>query len=77
MDQQWIVSDRSVLEGKPCIRGTRISVELVLELLAGGASHDEIQKAYPHLSSEGIAAAINYAAQALKNEIVWDVKFSA
>ena len=54
-----------------------MSVEFVLELLASGASPDEIRRSYPHLVPEGVAAAIQYAAQSLKNEIVWDVKLSA
>jgi uncharacterized protein (DUF433 family) len=54
----WIVSNPGVLGGKPCIRGTRISVELILELLAGGASIEGIRQAYPHVPAEGIAAAV-------------------
>lgn len=73
----WIVSDPSVLGSKPCIRGTRISVELVLELLASGASAPEILAAYPHVPAEGLSAAIQYAAKALRNEVVWDVKIPA
>jgi uncharacterized protein (DUF433 family) len=72
-----IFSDPAVLGGKPCIRGTRISVEFVLELLANGASPEDIRRAYPHLSAEGISAAIEYAARSLKNEVVWDVKLTA
>ncbi len=60
----WIVSDPSVLGGKPCIRGTRISVELVLELLASGASVPEILAAYPHVPAEGLSAAIPDASRA-------------
>ena len=77
MTSEWICSDPAVLGGKPCIRGTRISVQFVLELLAGGASQETIHTSYPHIPAEGIAAAIQYAAQSLKNEIVWDVKLSA
>ena len=73
----WITSDPGMLGGKPCIRGTRISVEFVLELMASGASSDEILRTYPHIPAEGLAAAIQYAAQALKNEVVWDVKIPA
>jgi uncharacterized protein (DUF433 family) len=66
-----------LLGGKPCIRGTRISVELVLELLASGATKEEILTAYPQIAAEGLAAALRYAARALKNEVVWEVKLSA
>ena len=74
MTTEWIVSDPGLLGGKPCVRGTRISVELVLELLAAGASRDDILRAYPHVPADGLAAAIQYAASSLKNEVVWDVK---
>ena len=77
MTSDWITSDAAVLGGKPCIRGTRISVQFILELLASGASAESISASYPHIPVEGIAAAIHYAAQSLKNEIVWDVKLSA
>ena len=65
-----ITSDPSILSGKPCIRGTRISVEFILELLAGGASRDDIVKAYSHLNPEDIEQAVRYAARFLKNEVV-------
>ena len=74
MSSEWITSDPGVLAGKPVIRGTRISVEFVLELLASGASQDDILRAYPHVPPEGLAAALQYAARALRNEVVWDVK---
>jgi uncharacterized protein (DUF433 family) len=73
----WIVSDPNVLGGKPRVRDTRISVEMILELLASGASPDDIRRAYPQVPSEGFAAAVRYAAESLKNEVVWDVKLSA
>lgn len=75
--EPWIVSKPGVLGGKPCIRGTRISVELVLELLAGGASREEILRTYPRIPPEGLAAAIQYAAESMKNEVVWDFQISA
>lgn len=62
MKEGWIVSDPGVLGGKPCIRGTRISVEFVLELLASGASREEILLGYPHVPAEGLSAAIQYGA---------------
>ncbi len=71
---QRIVSDRSVLGGKPCIRGTRISIEFILELIASGASRDDIIRAWPNLTAEDIEEAILYAARFLKNEIVVNVE---
>ena len=57
-----IVSDPAVLGGKPCIKGTRISVEMVLEWVASGASRDDIVKSYPQLTAEGVEDALNFAA---------------
>ncbi len=71
---QRIVSNRDVLGGKPCIDGTRISVEFVLELLASGATQAEIIKKYSQVTPDGLAAALQYAAQSMKNEVVWDLK---
>ena len=73
----WIVSRPDLLGGKPCIKGTRISVELILDLLASGMGHEEILESYPHISAEGLEAALRHAAEAVKNEIVWEAKISA
>jgi len=66
-----------ILNGKPHIIGTRISIEFILELVASGANKEEIMKAYPQLSTEGIEEALRYAAQSVKNEILLDVKVTA
>jgi uncharacterized protein (DUF433 family) len=73
----WIVCEASVLGGKPCIRGTRISVELVLEFLASGMSRSDFFEAYPHVPAEGFGAALRFAARNLRTEIVWDAPRSA
>jgi uncharacterized protein (DUF433 family) len=65
-----IESRPEVLGGKPCIKGTRISVEFVLELAASGASRDEMLRAYPHLSGNDIEEALQYAAHFLKNDVL-------
>ena len=65
-----ITSDPAVLGGKPVIKGTRISVEMVLEWLASGAGPSEIVQAYPHLTPEDVEQAIRYAARFLENEVV-------
>jgi uncharacterized protein (DUF433 family) len=57
-----IARDPAVMLGKPCIKGTRITVELVLKWLAAGRTTADLLEAYPHLSSEDIEAALNYAA---------------
>jgi len=65
-----IVCNPAILGGKPCIKGTRVSVEFILELVASGASRDDIVKTYPHLTAEDVEQALRYAAEALKNDIV-------
>ena len=54
--------DRNVCFGKPCIRGTRIWVSLILDFLAGGASEADIPRDYPALEPLDIRAALTYAA---------------
>ena len=66
-------SNHEIFGGKPIIKGTRISVEFVLELYASGASKDEILHNYPHLSEKDIHAALSYATRFLKNEIVLEL----
>ncbi len=65
-----IISDPAILGGKPIIRGTRISVEMILEWIASGGSRDQIVASYPHLTTEAVEQAISYAASSLKNDIV-------
>ncbi|RYX91606.1 MAG: DUF433 domain-containing protein [Bradyrhizobiaceae bacterium] len=68
MADEIIMRDPSVLAGKPVIRGTRISVEFVLGLLADGWSAEDILDSYPHLSKEQIAACLHYARDLLQSE---------
>jgi uncharacterized protein (DUF433 family) len=65
-----ITADPAILGGKPCIKGTRLSVEFILELFASGATREEILSAYPQLTAEAIEEALRYAARSLKNEII-------
>ena len=62
--------------GKPCIKDTRISVQLILEWLASGAAIQDIITKYHHISVEGVQQAILYASDALKNEIIIAVQHS-
>jgi uncharacterized protein (DUF433 family) len=66
----YITADPAILGGKPCIKGTRLSVEFILELFASGATREEILSAYPQLTVEAIEEALRYAARFLKNEII-------
>lgn len=55
----------AVMVGKPCIRGTRIPVDLIVRMVGQGVTYDEIMAAYPHITLEDIQAAILYAADAI------------
>jgi len=66
-----IVLNPSVLTGKPVIRGTRISVDLVLELLASGWQEETILQEYPGLVHEDILACIRYAQEIVRSERVY------
>ncbi|MBI2583725.1 MAG: DUF433 domain-containing protein [Candidatus Aenigmarchaeota archaeon] len=71
-----IVTDPKILAGKPIIKGTRISVEFIMELLSSGMSVEEIVKEYPHLKREDVLAAIEYATRALRHEEVYPLGVS-
>jgi uncharacterized protein (DUF433 family) len=66
--QKRITVDSGVCHGKPCIRGTRIMVTVVLDNLAEGLSPDEIVNEYPPLNLDDIRAAISYAATLTREE---------
>lgn len=62
--------DPNICFGKPCIKGTRIWVSLILDFLAGGQTENEILAAYPQLQPEDIRAALAYAAEITRERIV-------
>ena len=66
-----IVSDPKVLCGKPTIAGTRISVELILEKLADGDSVADLLDDYPHITESDVRAAIRFAAEANRTDVVY------
>jgi uncharacterized protein (DUF433 family) len=65
-----ITVDPEQLGGRPCIRGLRIRVIDVLELLAAGAMHEEILADYPYLEAEDITAVLEYAAKQLDHAVL-------
>jgi uncharacterized protein (DUF433 family) len=69
--QQRITVDPNVLVGKPIVKGTRISVEFVIDLLARGWTTEQILKEYDHLTPEDIQACLAYASEMLKTERVY------
>ena len=66
MGQPAIVSNPDVMMGKPVIAGTRITVEHILEQLAGGRTIQEILEAHPHITVDQVRAAITYAAESVR-----------
>jgi uncharacterized protein (DUF433 family) len=69
--QDHIVIDPKILVGKPVIRGTRIAVEFVIDLLGRGWTVEQILEEYDHLTREQIQACLAYASEVLKSEQVY------
>jgi uncharacterized protein (DUF433 family) len=75
MSSNLIISDPKIMLGKPVIKGTRLTVELILEKLAAGETVDQLLEAHPRLTREGIQAALAYAAQTLHSDIVYPTHY--
>jgi len=73
MQNRLIVSDPKVMMGKPVVAGTRITVELILEKLAAGETVEQILSAHPRLSREAIQAALAFAKEALRADVIYPV----
>lgn len=68
--QSLIVSDQKILNGKPIVKGTRISVALILQNIASGMSKEDILRGYPTLTKAGLDAALDFAARQFQGEEV-------
>jgi len=77
MGDSLIVSDPNVMMGKPVVRGTRITVELILEKLAAGETVSQILEAHPRLTEDAIRAAMAFAARAIRADVVYPVASGA
>jgi uncharacterized protein (DUF433 family) len=66
-----IAVDPKILVGKPVVRGTRIAVELVIDLLARGYNRDQILEQYDHLTAADVQACLAYASETLRSERVY------
>lgn len=73
MDKQLIQSNPRVMMGKPVIVGTRITVELILERLASGETIEQVLDAHPRLTRQAVLAALGFAAQALRADVVYPI----
>ena len=68
INEERIEINPEICHGKPCIKGTRIMISLILEWLEEGKTFEEIIEAYPNLSNDDISAAIRYARKTLEEE---------
>jgi uncharacterized protein (DUF433 family) len=73
IQQVYITRNPNIMLGKPTIKGTRITVELIVRKMAGGYSIDELLVQYPHLQKIQIIAALEYAAMVIANEEILEV----
>jgi uncharacterized protein (DUF433 family) len=70
MSPERIAADPGVMMGKPCIKGTRITVELILRKLGAGRSFADILDAYPQLAEDDVRAALAFAADFLQHKTI-------
>jgi uncharacterized protein (DUF433 family) len=73
MSNPRIISDPNIMMGKPVVAETRITVELILEKLAAGETYEQLLDAHPRLAREAILAALAFAAEALKADVLYPV----
>ncbi len=66
MEELVIISDPKIMLGKPIIKGTRITVEHLLHKFANGLTIEQVLAEYPHLTRQGIIAALRFAAESLR-----------
>jgi uncharacterized protein (DUF433 family) len=71
--KELIISDPKIMVGKPVIKGTRITVEHILEEMAGGLTIEELLDSYPNLSRESIQAALKFAAESVRHEVIYPI----
>ena len=75
MEYQYLEARPDILSGKMCVKGTRISVDLILEWLSQAAKPEEIIGTYPQITQEAIYEALLYASQLSKNTLQFDINF--
>jgi len=66
--EERIETDSEICHGKPCIKGTRIMISIILEWLEAGKTFEEIMDAYPELSKEDLSATVRYARKLIEEE---------
>jgi len=69
-----IISDPNIMMGKPVIKGTRMTVELILEKLAAGETPEQILEAHPGLTQLSIQAALTFAVKVLRADVIYPIE---
>ena len=77
MKRDLVHSDPGIMMGKPVIAGTRITVELILEKLAAGETIEQLLDSHPRLTREAIFAALDFAAKALRADVIYPIAHEA
>lgn len=77
MQEPMIESNPEIMMGKPVVRGTRVTVELILEKLGAGETVEQILEAHPRLTREGVLAAIRYGVKVLRTDDVYPLPKAA
>lgn len=72
-----ITSDKDILLGRPVIKGTRISVELILDLLADGWTEAQVLESYPHINAEDLKAVFGYSRDGVQQDLYLPLRRSA
>jgi len=73
MTQQIIVSNPKVMMGQPVVSGTRITVDLILEKLSAGETIEQLLEDHPRLTRDGVLAALKFAREALRADVVYPI----
>lgn len=73
MNKPTIISDPTILGGKPIVSGTRIAVSTILDFLAAGMSVDEVVKEYPGLTKKAVQAVISFASDRVRRETIYPI----
>ena len=76
MGTQRITSDPDVMMGKPVVDGTRITVESILEEIGSGQTIEQLLKAHPRLTREGVLAAVRFGAEVLRADVTYPISKS-
>jgi uncharacterized protein (DUF433 family) len=72
--REYIHSDPEILSGKPVVKGTRLSVDFLLELLAAGWSGEQLLDSYPNLSRDSLRAVFAFAAESARDERAFELR---